>query len=68
VSCPPGTTCKSWGSLVVRGSATTESSGHSPLVLCLGSRVRVGLAVRAEFHAKPPPCVERWLDEHGIEI
>jgi hypothetical protein len=26
------------------------------------------LAARAEFHGKPPPHVERWLTEQGIEV
>jgi hypothetical protein len=50
MSCPPGTTCKSWGLEAIRGSAITESSGRRPLILCLG--VLGGLAV-AE-HSQPP--------------
>jgi hypothetical protein len=35
VSCPPGTTCKSWGFQEVRGSAIRRTSGRRPLVLFL---------------------------------
>ena len=78
MSCPPGTTCKSWGSEVVRGSAIIERAGPARSFFCC----RLGLAAagatfpaatrlgrhRSEMPADPEPVTLAQVVHRAVEV